>query len=104
VFSTVDNSKLIHNSKLKKFRRNEIFVESKKGEREPSSERTKPKINETVIIDFYASFYRSNSLPTNKHFDLKFVTMDQDFKKTRNIEIQFLQFKKVFNFNEILKI
>ncbi len=45
-----------------------------------------PKIKNEFNLDFDDS-YQYNMC---KHFDLKFVTMDQDFKRVKDIEIQFL--------------
>ncbi|MFQ6072329.1 MAG: type II toxin-antitoxin system VapC family toxin [Methanosarcinales archaeon] len=52
----------------------------------------KDKYKEIIKIrnEFNLDFDDSYQYNICTHFDLKFVTMDQDFKKAKDIEIQFL--------------
>lgn len=52
----------------------------------------KNKYDEVIIIKNKIGLDFDDSYQYNicKQFDLKFVTMDKDFKKVKNIEIQFL--------------
>ncbi len=52
----------------------------------------KDKYNEIINIKrkFDLDFDDSYQFSICKHFDLKFITMDQDFKEVRDIEIRFL--------------
>lgn len=52
----------------------------------------KDKYEEIIKVknEFNLDFDDSYQYNICKHFDLKFITMDQDFKKTREIEIKFL--------------
>jgi len=52
----------------------------------------KNKYEEIIKIEnkFDLDFDDSYQYNICKHYDLKFVTMDQDFKKAKGIEIQFL--------------
>lgn len=55
---------------------------------------TLPKKNYEEIINIKSEigldFDDSYQYIVCKHYNLKFITMDQDFKKVKNIEIQFL--------------